>query len=195
MSGGLSGVILAGGASCRMGRDKALLDLDGRPLIAVVAERLRTVVDEVVIAAGDNEAYAQYADRCVTDIFPGVGTLGGLHTGLHAAKHELVLVVGSDMPFLNPAVLRWFSLAADGVDVVVFRQGEFLEPVHAVYRKSCLPAIEEAIRSGVRRAYAFYDQVKVRYVDRTEIEHLDPQFRSFYNVNTPSEWQRVSGER
>ncbi len=195
MSGGLSGVILAGGASRRMGRDKALLDVDGRPLIAVVAERLRSVVDELVIASGDNEAYAQYADRCVTDIFSGVGTLGGLHAGLGAAAHDRVLVVGCDMPFLNPAVLRWFALAADGVDVVVLRQGEFLEPIHAVYRKSCLPAIEEVIRTGVRQAYAFYDQVKVRYVDPAEIEHLDPQLRSFSNVNTPIEWQRVSGER
>jgi molybdopterin-guanine dinucleotide biosynthesis protein A len=104
MSGGLSGVILAGGASRRMGRDKALLDVDGRPLIAVVAERLRSVVDELVIASGDNEAYAQYADRCVADIFPGVGTLGGLHAGLDAAAHDRVLVVGCDMPFLNPSM-------------------------------------------------------------------------------------------
>ena len=89
MVGRVSGVILAGGASRRMGRDKAFLELVGQPLIALIAQRLRMVTDEVIIAANKTERYAPFADRCVPDNFPGVGTLGGIHAGLRAAAHEL----------------------------------------------------------------------------------------------------------
>jgi len=190
MTSGLTGVILAGGASRRMGRDKALLELDGRPMIAAVAEQLRAVVDEIIIAA-DNSRYAPFADRCVADVFPGVGTLGGIHAGLSAAAHELALVVGCDMPFLNPAVLRWFAKAAEGVDLVVLKRGKWLEPLHAIYRKNCLPAMETVIRDGKRRVFSFYDQVQVRYVAPAEIAHLDPALQSFSNLNTPQEWRAV----
>ncbi len=173
--------------SRRMGRNKALLDLDGCPMIAVIAGRLRTLADEVIISADDTQLYAPFADRCVADIFTGVGTLGGIHSGLQAAANDLAIVAGCDMPFLNPNVLAWFVAVAEGVDAVVLKQGEWLEPLHAVYRKSCLPAIEAAIRAGQRQAFCFYPQVRVRYVSPSEIAHLDPDLRSFRNVNTPEE--------
>lgn len=176
-----------------MGQDKALLKLNGRLLIAVIGERLRAVADEVIIAAAASR-YDRFADRCVPDVFPGVGTLGGIHAGLQASTHELALVVGCDMPFLNPAVLEWFAQAADGVDLVVLRTGEWLEPLHAVYRKSCLPAMEAAIRAGKHWAFSFYDEVRVRYVDPAEIKHLDPDLRSFRNINTPDEWRVALAE-
>lgn len=191
---GLTGVILAGGASQRMGYNKAFLDLAGRPMIAVIAERLRAVAGEIIIAAADTQLYAAFADRCVADVFPGVGTLGGIHAGLRAAANDLALVVGCDMPFLDPAVMAWFAQAAADVDLVVLRPGEWLEPLHAVYRQSCLPVIESAVRAGERQAFCFYDEVRTRYVDPSEIEHLDPNLRSFRNINTPKEWRTVVAE-
>ena len=193
MSPPVSGVILAGGASRRMGRNKALLELAGRPLIAVAAGRLRAVVDEVIVAANDTERYAPFADRCVTDVYPGVGTLGGIHAGLQAAAHELAVIVGCDMPFLNPALLAWFVAAADeaGADLAILRHDAGVEPLHAVYRKSCLPVIEATIRTGERCAFAFYDQIRVRYVAPAEIAALDPALRSFSNLNTPGQWHRA----
>lgn len=194
---GVTGVILAGGASRRMGRNKAFLEINGKPLIAVVAERLRPVVDELIIVANETERYARWADRCVPDIYPGVGTLGGIHAGLEAARHELALIVGCDMPFLNPSVLEWFVEAAshdDGVglaDLVILKHEAGVEPLHAVYRKSCLPAIVATIESGERCAYAYFDQVRVRYVQPEEIAPLDPAFLSFLNANTPEDWRRV----
>lgn len=81
MENGLTGVILTGGASHRMGCNKAFLDLAGRPMIAVVAERLRAVADEIIIAAADAQLYAPFADHCVADVFPEVRTLGGFTRG------------------------------------------------------------------------------------------------------------------
>jgi molybdopterin-guanine dinucleotide biosynthesis protein A len=185
----LSGVILAGGKSRRMGQNKALMELSGRPLIARVADRLRAVADEIIISADQVELYSSFADKVVPDYFKGVGTLGGIHAGLTAARHDLALVVGCDMPFLKPSVLAWFVKAAAGVDVVMLQQGEWVEPLHAVYRRrECLPAIEAAIQGGRRRIVSFFDAVRVRYVHPAEIAHLDPDLRSFYNVNTPEDW-------
>lgn len=186
----VSGVILAGGASRRMGRDKALLDLGGRPLIAVVAERLRIVADEVIICANQVERYAPFADRCVPDVYPGVGTLGGLHAGLAAAAHEWVIVVGCDMPFIRPALLAWFVAAVANSDLAILRHGDGgVEPLHAVYRRrSCLPAIEAAIAAGARRADAFHAGLRVRYISPDELAPLDPDLWSFRNLNTPEEW-------
>ena len=189
----VSGVVLAGGASRRMGSDKALLSIDGQPLIARVANRLRTVVDEVIIAANDRERYGAYGDRCVPDVYRRVGTLAGIHAGLQAAAHDLALVVGCDMPFLDPAVLAWFAetAMASDADLVVLRHGDFVEPLHAVYRKSCLPAIEATIQSGERCAYAYWDQIRVQYVSPNEIVSLDPNLDSFRNVNTPGQWSQA----
>ncbi len=188
MASPVSGVILAGGASRRMGRDKAVLELAGRPMIASIVERLRLVVDEVIIVANDTLRYRAFADRCVPDVYAGVGTLGGIHAGLQAAAHDLALIVGCDMPFVKPDLLAWFVAVANGSDLVVLKHCEGVEPLHAVYRKSCLPAIEATIRSGERCAFAFYDQIRVRYVLPQEISALDPELRSFRNFNTPTQW-------
>jgi molybdopterin-guanine dinucleotide biosynthesis protein A len=192
----VSGAILAGGASRRMGRDKAFLEWEGRPLIAGIVERLRPVVDEVIVVADDTARYAGFADRCVPDVYRGVGTLGGIHAGLEAARHELVLVVACDMPFLKQEVLDWFVAAAGGnggseADLVILRHEAGVEPLHAVYRKSCLPAIEATIERGERCAFAFYDRIRVRYVAPAELAALDPELESFRNVNTPGQWRRA----
>jgi molybdopterin-guanine dinucleotide biosynthesis protein A len=192
----VSGAILAGGASRRMGRNKAFLEWEGRPLIAVIVERLRLVVDEVIVVADDTACYAGFADRSVPDVHPGVGTLGGIHAGLEAACHDLVLIVACDMPFLKRGVLDWFVEAASGngaaaADLVILKHEAGVEPLHAVYRKSCLPAIEATIRSGERCAFAFYDRIRVRYVAPAEIAALDPDLESFRNVNTPGQWRRA----
>lgn len=191
MTSPASGVILAGGASRRMGRDKAFMEFEGQPLIARVADQVRQVGREVIVAGGaepDAARYAPFADRCVADVYPGVGTLGGIHAGLQVARHELALVVACDMPFLNPDLLAWFVDAAGGWDLVVLKHEQGVEPLHAVYRKTCLPAIEATIRSGERCAFAFYDQIRVRFVAPAEIAHLDPDLYSFRNLNTPQDW-------
>lgn len=176
-----------------MGRDKALMEIGGRRMISVVAERLRLVVDELLVASDHAHRYAAFADRCVPDLFPGIGTLGGIHAGLAAAAGDLVVVVGCDMPFLKPPLLTWFVEAADEVEVVLLRQGRWVEPLHAVYRRSCLPPIERAIQAGQRRVISFFDEVEVRYVDPAEIAHLDPELASFRNINTPEEWALMTG--
>jgi molybdopterin-guanine dinucleotide biosynthesis protein A len=190
----LTGLVLAGGASRRMGLDKALLELDGRPLIQIVLERMAEVCGEVLIVADDVTAYAEFGTAVVEDRFRDVGVLGGLHAGLAAASRDLTLAVGCDMPFLKPELLRAFAAWAAGYDVVLLRRGGYVEPLHGAYRRTCLPAIEAAIRAGKRRIISFFPQVRVRTVTPEDIAPIDPQLESFHNLNTPEEW-RVAKEK
>lgn len=190
----LTGVVLAGGVSARMGRDKAFLELNGRPLVQLVIERLAQVCAEVLVTSGNVHPFARLGVRVVLDRFPGVGVLGGLQAGLEAARYDLVLAVGCDMPFLNPALLRAFAVWVEGFDVAVLCQGERVEPLHAAYRRTCLPALEAALRAGQRRIVSFFPQVRVRCVLPEEVAQIDPGLCSFRNVNTPQEWEAVQKE-
>jgi molybdopterin-guanine dinucleotide biosynthesis protein A len=189
-----------------MRRNKAFLELDGRPLIGLVIERMASVCAEVLIVAGDARSYAGLGVPVVEDRFRGVGVLGGLHAGLEAAAHDLVLAVGCDMPFLNLDLLRAFAGWAEAFDVAVLRykpppreaggreRGLFVEPLHAAYRRTCLPVIETAIRAGERRVISFFSHVRVRYVTPEDVAPFDPDLHSFRNVNTPQEWEAVRSE-
>ena len=190
----ISGIILAGGDSRRMGRDKAFLELGGRPLIEIVIERVRAVAAEVIVVTNTPQRYAHLATRLVRDIYPGVGTLGGIHAGLTAATYDHGLVVGCDMPFLNPSLLAYLASLALHYDAVVPQVDGFFEPLHAIYSRSCLPLIEAQIPTRQRQAFSFYRRARVRYVERKEIARFDPELLSLRNANTPEEWQRVERE-
>jgi molybdopterin-guanine dinucleotide biosynthesis protein A len=190
----MSGIILAGGKSRRMGRDKAFLALGGQSLIEIVIERVRAVAVEVIVVTNTPLRYAHLSTRLVRDIYPGVGTLGGMHAGLTAARHDHALVVGCDMPFLNPSLLTYLASLAPHFDAVVPQVDGLFEPLHAIYARSCLPLIEEQISTGQWQAFSFYPQAQVRYVDKGEIARFDPELLSLRNANTPEEWQRVERE-
>jgi molybdopterin-guanine dinucleotide biosynthesis protein A len=187
----LTGIVLAGGASQRMGRDKAFLELNGRPLVAHVIERIAQVCEDVIVVARNAEPFTGLGARSVEDRFRGVGVLGGLHAGLEAAANELALVVACDMPFLNPELLVAFARWAEGFDVAVLRQGEQVEPLHGAYRRTCLSAIETAIRAGRRRIVSFFPLVRVHYVAQEDVIPLDAEMHSFRNINTPEEWEEA----
>lgn len=124
--------------------------------------------DDLFVVPG----YRREADR-----FPGAAALGGILTAIAAARHDRVLVVGCDMPFLSVELLAGL-LEREG-DVVVPRIGGYPEPLHAVYSKACLGPIEQRVRAGQLKIAGFFGDVRVAYVD------VEPGHRSFRNVNTP----------
>lgn len=187
----VSSVILAGGQSQRMGFNKAFLELGGRSIIERVIQQVSLVSQEIILVTNAPDEYAHLGYPVVADIFPAKGSLGGIHSGLKAARHQYTLVVACDMPFLNASLLRYMILLSPGYDVVVPRLGKEPEPLHALYSKACLPAMEALLQQNDLRIVSFYPQVRVRYVEQTEIEVLDPQHRSFFNVNSPDDLQRA----
>jgi molybdopterin-guanine dinucleotide biosynthesis protein A len=193
VSQAVSAIVLAGGESRRLGRDKCLLPVEGRTLLARTLALLANVTDDLLVVSNDP---ARAADlglpvRLVADDQPGVGALMGLYSGLKVARHERALAIACDMPFLNLSLLHYLVSLSAGYDVVLPRLGAVAEPLHAVYGKGCLGPMERHLALGRRRIIAFFDEVRVRYVEEAEIDRYDPRRLSFLNINTPQDWQRV----
>lgn len=191
----MTSIILAGGKSLRLGRDKAWEKVGGESLIQRVVNRLAPLSHEliVVIAPGQPEP-ALKADidiKVTSDIYPGCGSIGGIYTGLTAASSFQSLVVACDMPFLVASLLRYMMEVSPGYDVVIPRADKGLEPLHAIYSKNCLAPIRDLIQQGRLRIAEFFPQVAVRYLDTEEISRFDPEQLSFLNVNTPRELERA----
>jgi molybdopterin-guanine dinucleotide biosynthesis protein A len=181
----ISTAVLAGGMSRRLGFPKALLRLGtGRTLIEDVVAKLRRLCDDVVVVANEPRFDVAGARR-VGDLMPGGAALGGIYTALTAARHERVVVVGCDMPFLSVRLLSHLVSLSEQVEVVAPRIKGYPEPLHAVYRRDCRSAIEPRLRAGQLKIIGFYAEARVRYVDEAELRRLDPELRSFRNVNTP----------
>jgi len=187
----LTGIVLAGGQSQRMGRNKALMELHGQPLIGRVLERLARLCDELIISANEVEVYAGLPAQVAPDVLVGRGPLSGIHTGLAAMRNQRAIVVACDMPFLNLSLLRYLATAAPDCDVVVPRIGNDYEPLHAVYSAVCVKAIERLVATGPRRIVHLYDSLRVHVVEEDTLRSFDPHLRSLVNVNTPEEWARI----
>jgi molybdopterin-guanine dinucleotide biosynthesis protein A len=128
----------------------------------------------------------------VPDIYPDKAALGGIYTAIYTARYNHVLIVACDMPFLNSTLLQHLINLAAAADVVApLINPPQPETLHAIYSKTCLPAIEARLQANQLRVIGFFDQVKVRYVERAEIAHFDPHFYAFINMNTLEDWQRV----
>lgn len=183
---------MAGGKSRRMGQDKAWIDVGGEPLIRRVSDVLAAVADEVIVVANDDR-YRILGLRVVPDRFPDGGALGGIATGVGAAGHDTVLVAACDMPFLDPAVWRLLLAWAADADAVVPIIGEQPETLHALYTKACLPAMERSLAAGRMRVISFFDEVRVHRLAEDVLRTVDPELRSFTNVNTPEELAAALG--
>jgi molybdenum cofactor guanylyltransferase len=179
--------IQAGGQSSRMGQDKALVRLAGRPLIEHQLDRLRGLAGEILVTTNHPEAFAAFGVRTAADAEPGAGALAGLRTALQAARGETVLVVACDMPFLSRPLLEHLLSLAPQADAVVPRRGGEYEPLHAVYARTCLPAVEACLANQRRRVISFYDDIRVLTVTEQTLRTLDPHELSFFNINTPDD--------
>jgi molybdopterin-guanine dinucleotide biosynthesis protein A len=188
----VSAAIIAGGKSKRMGQDKAWIELDGEPLITRVANVLAKVADEVIVVANEPR-YASLGLRVVKDRYPEGGALGGIATGVGAASHDTVLVAACDMPFLSAEVWRLLVEHIGDADVVIPRIGGEYETLHAIYTKACLPHMARALAENRLRVIAFFDQVRVKAVEESELRGVDPELRAFTNVNTPEELASALG--
>jgi molybdopterin-guanine dinucleotide biosynthesis protein A len=181
----IGAAVLAGGMSSRLGFPKALLRLgSGRTLIEDTVAKLRRLSDEVMVVANE-PVFGVYGAGRVPDLVPGAASLGGIYTALASARHGRVIVVGCDMPFLSTRLLAYLASLSPEMDVVAPRIDGYPEPLHAVYGRACLPAIEARVKAGQLKIIGFYAEVRVRYVDEPELRRIDPELRSFRNVNTP----------
>jgi molybdopterin-guanine dinucleotide biosynthesis protein A len=186
-----TGVILAGGKSRRMGRDKAFLPFGKGLLIERVIEVIQQVTADVILITNTPEQYQCFGLPMFADIIPEAGSLGGIYTGLVSSKTPYSLCLACDMPFVKPEFLRFLCDMAVEADVVIPRNAEDFQPLCAVYSQACHEPIRQRIEAGRLKITGFFDQVRVRVIDGELLARYDPHDVMFFNANTPEEYEKA----
>ncbi|AKB56696.1 molybdenum cofactor guanylyltransferase [Methanosarcina barkeri] len=199
-----SAVVLAGGRGRRMGTvEKALLEFEGKTIIERLLESLFRVVDEVIISFRDKkqeekfrsviEKFSAHEIRFCFDTLEDAGPLEGIRAGLLESRAEYSFVCAGDMPFVDSRVVYLLFEKASGHDAALPKRedGKF-EPLHAVYSKKMIPEIEKAFENGRCSVLTpVFEMKDVVFVEVSEIREIDPELRSFANINTADEMQRI----
>ncbi len=191
----VTGVILAGGKSSRFGKNKSFIRIDGVPLIERVVTAMTSVFENRLLVTNTPEEYAYLGVPMVQDLIKGIGSLGGIYTGLETISSETGFFVACDMPYLNTPLIRHMTGLISGCDAVVPRIGRMVEPLHAIYAKSSLGPLQEIIRSGLRQILGLFSRVNVRYVEEETIRAFSPDLRCFANVNRPEDLTDIIGDQ
>jgi molybdopterin-guanine dinucleotide biosynthesis protein A len=184
-------VVLAGGKSSRMGRPKSLLLFDGEPLITHIVRALKQMFAEMVIVAAPEQELPDLPAILVRDEVAYQGPVGGIYYGLNAANGEFCFVTSCDVPFLNAALISRLMAQILNYDVAVPYWEDRFQPLHAVYRRSVLPLLKEQLNRGELRPVYLFDKVKTLKINESEIRSFDPEGLSFFNMNTPGDYERA----
>ena len=174
-----------------MGRDKAGLQLGGQALIERVLAALRPLDCPSFVVARQATDHAHLDLPVCPDLFPGAGPLGGLCTALQHTATPALLLLACDLPFLTAEFLRFLANRLGPRQALIPHSAEGLQPLCAVYARSCLPAIENALARGERRMNAFHPEVDLEILEPEEWQAFDPHDLLFSNLNTPEEYQRA----
>ncbi|HJP65423.1 MAG TPA: molybdenum cofactor guanylyltransferase [Actinomycetota bacterium] len=188
----LAGVVLCGGGSTRMGRDKALIEIDGVPLFQVVAHRLAHAAWPVFLAPGRTGRLGEVGYPNLTDAEPDAGPLGGIVSALRASPHDRVAVVAVDMPFASGDVFRLLADRIGEANAAVPVTSDGPQPLHAVFARSALPALEQALVDGSRSVKGALQTLQVRMVGPDEWHSADPSGRFAVNVNRPEDLASIA---
>lgn len=187
-------IVLAGGCSRRLGRDKALLDWHGRPLLAHLVAQLQELSDDIVVITGPEPRYRDWLDVPIfADEIAGMGPLGGLYTGIKHARHEYGLVVACDMPLVSRAVIELLrSELEESLWALVPEVEGHRVPTLAIYHKNCISMIELLLAQGRTSVQGLLEAVPTKIVSEDRLRQADPSLRSFANLNTLEDWERFA---
>lgn len=193
-----SAVILAGGVSSRMGSDKADIQFNGRTLLQIAHDELASYFDQVIISiqSGKDKKYLLPESNVVfvDDKIAGRGPLGGIYSVMNSVKSELYFVVACDMPFASGRLAtEMISTAGENYDVVIPRTSDnYLHPLHAIYRRTCLPHIHAQLLGGKNnKIIGFFDKVRVSFCTEDFVRVYDPNMQCLDNINTRSDLKRI----
>jgi len=187
----LAGLVLTGGKSQRMRRDKATLVVGERSLWRMAADVLASQVDTVYLVGAVASLNNTDPYRLLPDDPPGFGPLGGIATGLEQSGYTHHLVLAVDYPLIRHELLQLIGDRATGVQAVCGRSHEFLEPLVAYYHADCAAVIRRMLAEGEIRTHKLYERVRSHILNDEEYDSVDPDRLSQFNVNTPDDLERV----
>lgn len=184
-----SGVILAGGMSTRFnGRDKAMIEINGKRILDHIVAVYSEIFSEIILVTNTPQAYLDWNMMMVTDLFPVRSSLTGIHAGLFYASRPYVFVSACDAPFLKQELVHLLiSQARPGADAVMPETSKGLEPLCAVYSKTCLKNIEAHIRQEKLKIQQVFHKARINRISEARLRKADPDLISFVNINTPED--------
>lgn len=187
-------VILAGGKSRRMKRDKLALPFGTATILASAVDRFSAYFDKVYISVADANKYPEIKAARLTDIYKGCGPMGGLHAALKGSEDEGIFLVAADLPHSDPLVAKRIIELAGNSDICVTTDGESrFEPLFGYYRKTILPYVELALKSGNYKLAELFDKVRLRVVTKEELGSLFTE-KLLLNINYPEDYERLLRE-
>lgn len=191
----ISGFILVGGASSRMGTDKALLMFEGQTFVERIASELSAVTNSIALVGRTSEYFGPNLPA-VPDIYEHWGALGGIHSALAACQSSWALIVACDLPFVNRSLFAHLAELRENFDAVAPIQVDGRpQPLCALYaRTPCFALAERLIKSGERKPLGLLQSVSTRWVQFGELKHLSGHDHFFDNINTPQDFARANQE-
>lgn len=188
-----SGVILAGGMSTRFnGRDKAMIEIHGQRILDHILTVYSEIFSEIILVTNTPQAYLDWNLLMVTDLFPVRSSLTGIHAGLFYASRPYIFVSACDAPFLKPELVHLLiSQAGPGTEAVMPETAKGLEPLCAVYSKSCLNTIEAHIRQEKLKIQRVFHKSRINRISEARVRKADPDLISFVNINTQEDLMAV----
>lgn len=187
----ITGIVLAGGRSTRMGQDKASLPFGDDTFLAHSLRVVGSIADELIVVARSDQAWPGLAPavRVVHDPVENLGPLAGIAAGLDASTTEVNVIVACDMPLINPAVLRRLIELRGDADICVAVADGHASPLCAVYRTSVGTTARGLLAAGERRVMTLLDRVQTKRVDAAVFRDLDPHLDTFTSCDTPAAYQ------
>ena len=185
-------IILAGGYSSRIGKDKGQLRLKGKQVSQIVVDLVKSIFPKLIYVTNTPElAPNNKGLLIIRDEIPHQGPLGGVLTGLKASNSKYNFVVGYDMPFLNKSLITYMLRKRKQAEAIIPKTKRGLEPLHAIYQRSCIKPMEQEMRIGNFRVVSFLPYIKKLYIEEEEIRQFDPEMRSFFSINTWDDYEKA----
>jgi molybdenum cofactor guanylyltransferase len=178
-----SGVILAGGRSSRMKFNKAFAEISGQPVISMIIEKFAGLFNETIIISNEPELFKRLGLAVYSDIYPRMGPVSGIHSGLYHARYDKAFILGCDVPFINMELVEYMLNNLGDYDSVVPDIDGYLQPLAAVYSRKCLPILTACLQENRVKLIRIFEELKPLVISRDELEKYGIVEEIFLNVN------------
>ena len=178
-----SGVILAGGRSSRMKFNKAFAEISGQQVINIIADKFTGLFDETIIISNEPELFGYLGLAVYTDVYPRMGPVSGIHSGLYHARYDRAFILGCDVPFINMELVEYMIAKMGDYDSVVPKIDSYLQPLAAVYNRKCLPVLAACLQEDRVKLIRIFEELNALVLSRNELEKFGIVEEIFLNVN------------
>ncbi len=191
-----SGIIMAGGRSSRMKFNKAFAQVGGKPVIQIIIDKLQPIFQELMIISNEPQLFTSFGLPIFQDVYPYLGPVGGIHSALVNASFDQMFILGCDMPFMNMQLVDYILGKINNYDSVVPEIDSYLQPLAAVYNRSCLPIFSECLEHDKLKLTLIFSELNALVLKEDELQKFGRVREMFFNVNDPdalAEAQEIAG--